>query len=163
MQAVICDLGSSKLQGELTTSSLVLPVSTPQYRAPEVWQGQKLTPLSDVFAFGVLLHQLITQRRPFAGFEPATLAAVITNEGELRNRLAIPADAVPGTIANGLQDLLERCLRQERGVRPSFGQIHEDLKRLQTSYKEGKVRACLAVFKQQVPFMRATTILCCAH
>lgn len=38
---------------------------SPAYMAPELWEGAPATPQSDLFAFGVLLYQMLTGRLPY--------------------------------------------------------------------------------------------------
>ena len=38
---------------------------TPAYLAPERWQGQGATLQSDIYAFGILLYEILTGERPF--------------------------------------------------------------------------------------------------
>ena len=38
---------------------------TPAYLAPERWQGQRATLQSDIYAFGILLYEILTGERPF--------------------------------------------------------------------------------------------------
>ncbi|MBA4030032.1 MAG: serine/threonine protein kinase [Planctomyces sp.] len=40
-------------------------VGTPQYMAPELFQGNPATPASDVYSLGVIYYQLLTNRLPF--------------------------------------------------------------------------------------------------
>ncbi|MGM8890522.1 serine/threonine protein kinase [Psychrobacter sp. 1Y1] len=41
------------------------PAGTPAYLAPERWQGQKVTIQSDIYAFGVMMVEILTGKRPF--------------------------------------------------------------------------------------------------
>ncbi len=45
-------------------------VGTPAYMAPEQVEGGPLSPATDVYAFGVVLFELLTGGRPFAGDTP---------------------------------------------------------------------------------------------
>lgn len=39
---------------------------TPAYLAPEMWQGQGATRQSDIYAFGVMLYEILMDERPYA-------------------------------------------------------------------------------------------------
>ena len=39
---------------------------TPAYLAPECWQGQGATLQSDIYAFGIVLYEILVGKRPFA-------------------------------------------------------------------------------------------------
>ncbi|MBH0064925.1 serine/threonine protein kinase [Psychrobacter sp. SZ93C1] len=41
------------------------PAGTPAYLAPERWQGQSATVQSDIYAFGVMMVEILTGTRPF--------------------------------------------------------------------------------------------------
>ncbi|MGE6245786.1 protein kinase domain-containing protein [Psychrobacter proteolyticus] len=41
------------------------PAGTPAYLAPERWQGQKATIQSDIYAFGVIMVEILMGKRPF--------------------------------------------------------------------------------------------------
>jgi hypothetical protein len=104
-RAKIADFGIARLTepddegaaAPLTRPSLVM--GTPAYMAPEARAGAPPDPRMDVFAMGVLIHQMITARLPdgsLAGL-PAPLAAVV--------RQAIAPDARdrwPGAAALGV-------------------------------------------------------------
>lgn len=38
---------------------------TPAYLAPECWQGQSVTKQSDIYAFGVMMYEILVEKRPF--------------------------------------------------------------------------------------------------
>ncbi|MBI0425575.1 protein kinase domain-containing protein [Psychrobacter sp. NG27] len=41
------------------------PAGTPAYLAPERWQGQNATVQSDIYAFGIMMVEILTGKRPF--------------------------------------------------------------------------------------------------
>ncbi len=77
-------------------------MGTPAYMAPEQAQGKEVNKRADVWAFGVLVYELLTGRRPFQGESMrATLAAVLTTEPDLT---IVPARVRP---------LLRACLKKD--------------------------------------------------
>src|SRR5712691_5300155 len=60
----LMDFGVAK-SGELALTATGFTVGTPYYMAPEQIRGEKPAHLVDVYAFGVLLFELITETRPF--------------------------------------------------------------------------------------------------
>jgi serine/threonine-protein kinase len=53
---------------------------TPEYASPEQLRGESLTTLSDVYALGVLLYELLTGRRPFAAAGLAPLLRAVSDD-----------------------------------------------------------------------------------
>ena len=77
-------------------------LGTPAYMAPEQAQGEEVDKRADVWAFGVLLYELLTGRRPFQGDSMrTTLAAVLTEEPDL--------SIVPARV----RSLLRACLKKD--------------------------------------------------
>jgi len=72
--------------GALTSPRSML--GTPAYMAPELLRGEQVDGRADLFAVGVLLYQLLTGRRPFAGSVAETITAVLTREPPPPSRLA---------------------------------------------------------------------------
>ena len=79
-----------------------MTLGTPAYMAPEQAQGKEVDKRADVWAFGVLLYEMLAGRRPFLGDTvQATLAAVLTKEPDLS---IVPARVRP---------LLRACLKKD--------------------------------------------------
>lgn len=79
------------------------------YMAPEQVRGEPVDTRADVFAFGVLLHEMITGRRPFGGATPAeALAAVLRDD-------VPPYD--PALVPLEIGRILDRCLARDRADR----------------------------------------------
>ncbi len=85
---------------------------TPSYMSPEQLQGREVTVRSDIYAFGLLLYELVTGRRAFEGRTVAELAR--------RHRDDVPID--PSVIVPDLDPAAERtilaCLEKEPRRRP---------------------------------------------
>ena len=91
--------GSTVTMG-LTEAGAAL--GTPAYMAPEQAQGNEVDKRADVWAFGVLLYELLTGHRAFKGDSvQSTLAAVLTNEP--------PLDKLPVRVRR----LLRACLKKD--------------------------------------------------
>jgi WD40 repeat protein/tRNA A-37 threonylcarbamoyl transferase component Bud32 len=87
---------------------------TPAYMAPEQWRGEAGT-ASDLWALGVMLHELLLGRRPYEG-EVRTLAASVTS--------AEPAPPVPdGDYPRPVAALVERCLGKAAADRPTAAEV----------------------------------------
>ena len=58
-------------------------LGTPAYMSPEQAEGRRLDSRSDVFSFGVMVHELLTGKRPFRGeTDIALLASILRDEPE---------------------------------------------------------------------------------
>ena len=104
---------------------LTLPgglVGTPAYMAPEQLNGKPTDVRTDVFAYGVVLHEYATGVHPFAAETPLAQAASVLH-GEPRPLRELRPD-VPLPLALAL----ERCLRKLPGERfSSAGEVSRAL------------------------------------
>jgi eukaryotic-like serine/threonine-protein kinase len=79
-------------------------LGTVAYMAPEQARGMPVDQRADIFAFGVVLYEMLAGQRPFRGATATdTLAAIIKDE---------PA-ALPGTVPSKLAAVVERCLAKD--------------------------------------------------
>jgi len=80
-EAKVADFGIAKLKDqstELTRTGSV--VGSPQYITPEQIRGETLDGRSDLFSLGVVLYELLSRSRPFAGDTLSTLVFQILSQ-----------------------------------------------------------------------------------
>ncbi|KAL3626609.1 hypothetical protein CASFOL_030158 [Castilleja foliolosa] len=119
------DFGLSRLKHEtyLTTKT---GKGTPQWMAPEVLRNELSDEKADVYSFGVILWELVTQKVPW---ENLNSIQVIGAVGFMNQRLDMPKDIDPQWAS-----IIESCWLSEPQLRPSFQEIVEKLKDLHRKY-----------------------------
>jgi serine/threonine protein kinase len=127
-RAVITDFGIalSEEQSEMRLTESDELVGTPEYMAPEQAEPGPATPATDVYAFGLILYEMLSKRRPF---ETAgnPLATVLVRRRSPPRPLRDVAPDVPAAWAA----VVHRCLEREPGRR--FGTAGAVLAALQES------------------------------
>ncbi|MFH0899834.1 MAG: protein kinase [Pseudomonadota bacterium] len=98
---------------------------TPAYMAPEQWRGEASSETTDVWALGVILHELLVGRRPFRDDRTEALREAVL-QGTAVPPLAAASQDVPAELAA----LVGRCLEKDAGERPSAIQVVDALERL---------------------------------
>ena len=103
---------SSSLSPTITRHATVEGVilGTAAYMSPEQARGKKVDRRTDIWAFGVVLWEMLTGRKLFDG-ETVTdvLAAILTSEPDL--------DALPATTPPRIRALIGRCLQRDPKMR----------------------------------------------
>lgn len=100
---------ASTLTGEMTRQGTIM--GTAAYMSPEQARGEAVDLRSDLFSFGVILYEMVTERVPFKGKTPMdTLAAIIGRE-------ARPASDLNAKVPAQLERILVRCLEKDPGNR----------------------------------------------
>jgi Tol biopolymer transport system component/predicted Ser/Thr protein kinase len=92
----------------LTSAGTVagMMLGTAAYMSPEQARGQAADKRSDIWAFGCLLHEMLTGERAFPGGTVTdTLAAVLTLQPD--------ASAIPRDTPRSIRRLIERCTEKE--------------------------------------------------
>ena len=81
-------------------------LGTAAYMSPEQAKGKRVDKRSDIFSFGVVLYEMLTGEKAFAGDDvPEILASIINREPEWSR---LPSDLDPR-----LPGLVRRCLRKD--------------------------------------------------
>lgn len=99
--AKLVDFGISRTVGDVTLTATGLVQGTPAYLAPEVANGDRPTPASDVFSLGATLYRAVEGIPPF-GSDPNPLALLRTIAGGAIR---------PPQLAGPLTDVLTGMLR----------------------------------------------------
>jgi len=101
-------MNSPTLTARATQMGMI--IGTAAYMAPEQAKGKAVDKRADVWAFGVVLYEMLTGRRAFAGDDVSeTLASVLKDTPSIAS---LPAD-IPAPVRR----LLRRCLEKDRTKR----------------------------------------------
>ncbi|MFQ5702248.1 MAG: protein kinase, partial [Acidobacteriota bacterium] len=96
---------SPTLAGTMGTHAGVI-LGTAAYMAPEQARGKPVDKRADIWAFGVVLYEMLTGKRVFGGETISDrLAAVLTRAPDL--------DALPQAVPAVIRNLLARCLDKD--------------------------------------------------
>jgi serine/threonine protein kinase/Tol biopolymer transport system component len=117
------DLSKSPTLAHTGTQAGVI-LGTAAYMSPEQARGKKVDKRADIWAFGVLLFEMLTGRRAFQGEEISDVLASVLKD-------APDFGALPVSVPQPLRKLLARCL--ERDVKLRLRDIGEARIALQTS------------------------------
>ena len=115
----VLDFGLAKIttlddEDRVTTRAAIQPGATREgvvlgtvpYMSPEQARGEPLDKRSDIWAFGVVLYEMLTGRRPFEGRTTTdTLAAIVREEPDWSR------------VPDRPQRLVRRCLEKDRQLR----------------------------------------------
>ena len=106
----VMDFGIARIvESSLTRTGSV--IGTPAYMSPEQVNGQKIDARSDIFSLGVILHELLTGRKPFKGDTvPALMFAIIKAEPE-------PPSTLDPKIDPAWDPIVRKALAKDRDQR----------------------------------------------
>jgi predicted ATPase/tRNA A-37 threonylcarbamoyl transferase component Bud32 len=92
-------------------------IGTVAYMAPEQARGEVAAPEADIFAFGVLLYEMVTGKHPFLGTsQTATLHALLWEAPE-------PPALLNPELPRTLDQLIVEMLQKDARLRPGAGEV----------------------------------------
>ncbi len=125
----LIDFGIAKTGGRSLTRS-GFTVGSPHFMAPEQVRGEKPTPLMDIYAFGVLLTELVTGVRALANQPVEAVFYHILHE---------PFDLAPlrqPGVPEGILNLVTRCVEKDPARRPqSFTEVIAELEAVESQIR----------------------------
>jgi serine/threonine protein kinase len=123
--AKLADFGIARPEdSDLTDAGALL--GTPNYMPPEQVMGKKLTTQADVFSLGVVLYEMLTGTKPFAGSQiSVVLHNIIQTE--------VPdAATVRKSVPREVSELVSRMIAKKSEDRPSTSQALHEVTRLRS-------------------------------
>ena len=111
----ICDFGISRFQMQEDNEVITQQIGTPHWMAPEMFEGIPYTGKVDVYAYGILLWELLTRQMPFKGMTPIQIMNAICEEKQ--------RPSIPKGTPESLSLLINLCWAQDPEYRPPFDKI----------------------------------------
>ena len=116
---------------------------TPAYMAPEQWRGEACQPSTDVWAIGLILHELVSGERPYKSASNLKVGMQVLSEEP------VPMNAAIEGLPISLAEIIRRCLSKDPDTRPTVDAISNVLQqaldegRRGTDLKESPFRGLL--------------------
>ncbi|WIA40776.1 hypothetical protein OEZ86_004456 [Tetradesmus obliquus] len=131
-RAKIADFGISRFKDPTRSYlSVTHQGGTPNYMAPELFNGTRVDEAADVYSLGCILYECLAHKQPFSnlagdgGKSFNMLFKIIVAVAINKERPALPPDTPPRLAA-----LISSCWREEPGARPRVAQLAAELQDL---------------------------------
>jgi serine/threonine protein kinase/Flp pilus assembly protein TadD len=129
----ICDFGLAKAKRDATLTQAGSTLGTIAYMSPEQAEGKEADHRSDIFSFGVVLYEMITNQLPFKGEHDAAVMHSIVND------TPEPLARYKADVPEGLQRIVDKTLAKDKGERYQHADdLLADLKREKRSLEQSK-------------------------
>ena len=130
----LMDFGISRLRDTETLARLTRPgmiMGTPAYMAPEQIEGHEVDEKSDIYAFGVVLYEMLTGETPFKAPTPTALLMKHIKE------LPVPLRQLRADVPGGVEHLVMQTLEKQPERRQSaMEEIAIELRRIERAFKD---------------------------
>jgi eukaryotic-like serine/threonine-protein kinase len=121
-------LGMTQREGTPADANLTrtgVAMGTAGYMSPEQVRGEKLDVRTDLFSFGLVLYEMATGRRAFAGETAAVVHDAILHQPQ------VPVHDLNSKVPPELETIINKALEKDRERRyQSAAEIRDDLKEL---------------------------------
>ena len=116
---------------ESITVEGIIPGTT-AYMSPEQVRGEEIDTRSDLFSLGVVLYEMATSHRPFAGKTSALITEAILN------RVPVPPTQVNPDIPAAFQKVILKAMEKDRNLRYQHAaDMRAELQRLKRNSESG--------------------------
>ncbi len=122
----LSDFGLARLGGLSGLTNAGSLLGTPYYLSPEACYGQEVDERTDLWAFGVVMFEMLSGQRPFRGETPFEVIYAIKNQG-LPDLARYREDLPPALVG-----LVRKMLKKDRAARISSArQVGAELEQIQ--------------------------------
>jgi hypothetical protein len=115
--AKLADFGLSRLKA--VRSGMTGNCGTVQWMAPEVLCSEDYAEPADVYSFGIILWEMLTQECPYEGMTPIQCALAVLNQNH--------RPVIPGWCPQSFRALIKNCVERDPKSRPTFAQVLQAL------------------------------------
>lgn len=103
--AYLMDFGIAKDVAQTSSFTVTGNVlGTPTYMAPEQWRSEELSPQTDIYGLGILVHLMLTGKPPFDADTPHSLMYKHLND---------PPPPLPSNIPDGIEGVVQKALAKK--------------------------------------------------
>lgn len=120
--------------------------------APEMILGNEPTEKVDVYAFGIVMWELVTRTIPFEKIPLESLPVLIGTEN------ITPEIPESTNIPEGLIDLMQSCWHKDPESRPSVWEILNHISFIIQTYEASQIKTLESIFERKRSFSRVTDI-----
>lgn len=124
LQPHITDFGASRFYSSGQSNNHTQSVGTSIYMAPEVIEGNKYNGKADVYSFGILMYEVVTDSIPYEDFQKGKISLFQFNmkvvSEDYRPQFKEP-------IKESIRSLIEQCWSKNPNNRPTFEEIFNRL------------------------------------
>ncbi len=134
----IMDFGLAKVRGGAQVTKMGTTLGTASYMSPEQAQGIETNHRTDIWAFGVVLYEMLTGKMPFPGdYEQAVMYAILNEEPEY-------AEEIPANLRPILQQTMAKNLHERY---QNVGEVLADLESSGSGEPSADIKSVGAGFK----------------
>jgi hypothetical protein len=120
-QAKVADFGMSRAMAVSTIATNSF--GTVSYMPPELLSKGLLSKAADVYSYGVIMYEVVTSKRAYAGLSSQQIFAVkLYPSDDETYKLGLPAES-----PDVLKDIFQGCQQEQYHERPSFSDIVQKL------------------------------------
>ncbi|CAD7703490.1 unnamed protein product [Ostreobium quekettii] len=128
----LADFGLATEETSTRCLTVRLGGGTDVYLAPEVYHNEAPTMASDVYAFGVIMYEVITGKQPYsAEGQPLNPQAIMMRKtlGQME-----PCSIAPEDCPEEMHILMKKCCQEDPGGRPSIHEVYAQLSAMPKSW-----------------------------
>ena len=134
-QAKLMDFGIARLRdtGDTRLTRADAIMGTPAYMAPEQIEGREVSERTDIYAFGIVLYEMLTGEVPFKGSTPS--AVILKHLQEMPVPLRTQRQEIPPAIERVVTQALEK---QSQKRQQNMEEVVQGLKKSEETLPEAE-------------------------